>query len=209
VLVSNVLSAAKFVNDDIKKDENRFELICAHNWQSALAGATMIHHSEEAAAKVADRIITVSYPLHDYLIMHGCAAEKLRVCWNTVDCDYYDPDTVDPKRLHEFRARYGIAPGGLSCCCLQPHRSRPRTCSTCFYIIPAGDDQTGILADSSDPADLAMHLRSLLDHPEQAEKLGRRGRMRVKAYQAWDEIAARTSWIYEEALAVANSCPHM
>ncbi len=327
VLISNVLSAAKFVNELIKKDEKRFELICAHNWQSALAGimvkretglpfvfhlhsiedvraplktATMIRHIEETAAKVADRIITVCYPLHDYLIMHGFDAGKLRVCWNTVDRDFYDPDKVDSERLTELRARYGIAPGGklllltgasaqikdvltaleafqallpqhpgaklvilgrpeftiqlapkLSELQIEEHvelrselvsederrvhyaaadvifspalygpcnmisleamaMKKPviigakGICSTCDHIIPVGDDQTGVLADSSDPADLAVHLCSLLDHPEQAVNMGRRGRRRVEAYQAWDEIAARTLTIYEEAIAAVG-----
>jgi glycogen(starch) synthase len=327
VLIFNVLSAAKFVNQLIKKDEKRFELICAHNWQSALAGimvkretglafvfhlhsiediraplktAPMIRHIEETAAKVADRIITVCYPLHDYLIMHGFDARKLRVCWNTVDRDFYDPDKVDPERLTELRARYGIAPAGklllLTAAsaqikdvltaleafqALRPKHpgaklvilGRPEfttqlaqkltelhieeqvtllpelvsaderrahyaaadvifspslygpcnmisleamamkkpviigakgICSTCDHIIPVGDDQTGVLADSSDPADLALHLCSLLDHPEQAVKMGRRGRRRMEAYQAWDKIAARTLTIYEEAIEAAG-----
>lgn len=327
VLISNILSAAKFVNELIKKDKKRFELICAHNWQSALAGiivkhetglpfvfhlhsiedvrapqktATMICHIEETAANIADRIITVCYPLHDYLITHGFDARKLRVCWNTVDLDFYDPDRVNPERLAELRASYGIGsteklllltaasaqikdvltvlealqallpmhPGTKlvilgrpeftpqlvpklrelqieehvtlrsdliseeerrvhyaaadlifcpslhgPCNMISVEAMAMRKpvligakgiCSTCDHIVPLGDDQTGVLADGSDPADLAWHICSLLDDPERAGNMGRRGRRRMETYQSWDEIAARTLRIYEEAIAAVS-----
>ncbi len=328
VLISNVLSAAKFVNELIKKDKTHFELICAHNWQSALAGimvkretglpfvfhlhsiedvraspktATMICHIEETAAKIADRVITVCFPLHDYLITHGFDARKLRVCWNTVDPDFYDPDKVDPERVAELRASYGIAPAGklllltaasaqikdvltvlealhallpqhpkaklvilgrsefiaqlaptLRELLIEEHvivRSDPMSeeerrvhyaaadlifcpslhgpcnmisleamamrkpaligskgiCATCDHLITVGDDQTGVLADGSDPADLAWHICAMLDNPEQADRMGQRGRRRMETYQSWDEIAARTLRIYEEAIAAVST----
>ena len=38
ILIYNVLSATKFVNELIKKEGYEFDIICAHDWLSAIAG---------------------------------------------------------------------------------------------------------------------------------------------------------------------------
>ena len=137
VLIYNILSAAKFVNELIKKEGYKFDIICAHDWLSAMAGITVkqetglpfvfhIHstewgrsmgegaktvlYMEETAAKVADRIITVSYPMEEDLIRHGFDPNKIDVCWNGIRVDKYDPNRVANAEVTELRTRYGIGP---------------------------------------------------------------------------------------------------
>ena len=136
VLIYNILSASKFVNEFIRKERESFDIICAHNWQSAIAGiiikeeepslpfvfhlhsieenrstvreTTIIRHIEETAAHAADRIVTVCYPLHEYLMMHGFDKAKINVCWNAVNVEKYDPDKITRDASAELRRSYGI-----------------------------------------------------------------------------------------------------
>jgi glycogen(starch) synthase len=137
VLIYNILSASKFVNEFIKKDGYSFDIISAHNWTSAIAGIiikretelpfvfhlhslgegrsgpkdpTIIRHIEEIAAYAADRVVTVCFPLHEYLTRHGFNAAKTHVCWNTVDLDKFDPDKVDDTAIGALRKGYEIKP---------------------------------------------------------------------------------------------------
>ncbi len=136
VLIYNILSATKFVNDLIRKEGYKFDIICAHDWLSAMAGIMIkqetdlpfvfhfhstewgrslgggsetVIHIEKTAAEVADRIITVSYPMEEDLMRHGIDPEKITVCWNGVREDLYDPARVKPEDIANLRNRYGIA----------------------------------------------------------------------------------------------------
>ncbi len=135
VLIYNILSAAKFVNELIKKEGYKFDIICAHDWLSAMAGITVkqetglpfvfhlhstewgrsmgegaktVLHMEETAANVADRIITVSYPMEEDLIRHGFDPNKIDVCWNGIRVDKYDPNRLATADITALRSRYGI-----------------------------------------------------------------------------------------------------
>ncbi len=137
VLIYNILSAAKFVNSLIKKEDYAFDMICAHDWLSAMAGIIVkqetglpfvfhfhstewgralgggsdtVIHIEKTAAEVADRIITVSYPMEEDLIRHGIDPGKITVCWNGIHADVYSPERVKPEDIAALRARYDIAP---------------------------------------------------------------------------------------------------
>ncbi len=137
VLIYNILSAAKFVNSLIKKEGYTFDMICAHDWLSAMAGIMVkqetglpfvfhfhstewgralgggsdtVIHIEKTAAEVADRIITVSYPMEEDLIRHGIDPDKITVCWNGIHADVYSPERVKPEDIAALRAGYGIAP---------------------------------------------------------------------------------------------------
>jgi glycogen(starch) synthase len=137
VLIYNILSAAKFVNELIKKEGYKFDIICAHDWLSAMAGimikqetglpfvfhlhstewgrsmgegAKTVLHMEETAANVADRIITVSYPMEEDLIRHGFDPNKIDVCWNGIRVDKYDPNRLATADITALRSRYGIGP---------------------------------------------------------------------------------------------------
>jgi glycosyltransferase involved in cell wall biosynthesis len=138
VLIYNILSATKFVNELMKKEGYEFDIICAYDWLSAIAGIIVkretglpfvfhlnstewsrssgegsetVIHVEEAAANAADRIITVCYPMYEYLIMHGFDARKINVCWNSVNLDKYDPNKVKEDEIQELRKRYGVGLG--------------------------------------------------------------------------------------------------
>lgn len=137
LFVYNVLSAAKFVNELIKKEGYKFDIICAHDWLSAMAGIMIkqetglpfvfhlhstewgrsldsgsktVTHIEEAGANAADQLITVSYPMNEDLIRHGFDAAKIRVCWNGVYLDKYDPNRLNQEEIEDLRAEYGIGP---------------------------------------------------------------------------------------------------
>ncbi len=137
VIMYNILSVTKFVNQLIKKEGYKFDIICAYDWRSAIAGimikqetglpfifhlqstegsrsmgggSAIIRHIEETAAAVADRVITVCYPMQEYLTMHGFDATKINVCWNGVNLDKYDPKKVKEDEIQELRSRYGIGP---------------------------------------------------------------------------------------------------
>ncbi len=137
VLIYNILSATKLVNELIKKEGYNFDMICAHDWLSAMAG-TMIKqetglpfvfhlhstewgrsldggsetvlHIEKTAAEVADRIITVRYPMEEDLIRHGFDPDKTKVCWNDIRVDKYDPKRLAPEDITGLRSRYGVGP---------------------------------------------------------------------------------------------------
>ncbi len=135
VLMYNILSAAKFVNELIKKEGYKFDIICAHDWLSAIAGimvkqetglpfvlhlhstewgrsmgggSTIVRHIEETAANIADRVITVSYPMHEDLTRHGFDAAKICVCWNGINLNKHDPEKLEDKEIQTLRDKYGI-----------------------------------------------------------------------------------------------------
>jgi len=137
VLIYNILSATKFVNELIKKEGYNFDMICAHDWLSAMAGIMIkqetglpfvlhlhstewgrsldggsetVLHIEKTAADVADRIITVSYPMEEDLIRHGFDPDKIKVCWNGIRVDKYDPKRLANEDIMRLRSRYGIGP---------------------------------------------------------------------------------------------------
>jgi len=135
VLSYNLASATKFI-ELIQKGYN-FDIICAHDWLSAMAGIIIkqetglpfvlhlhstewgrslgggsetVIHFEETAADVADRIITVSYPMEEDLIRHGFEPSKIKVCWNGIRADRYDPKNVAGEEIMELKNRYEIGP---------------------------------------------------------------------------------------------------
>ncbi len=137
VLISNILSATKFVNQLIKKEGYAFDIICAHDWLSAMAGimakretglpfvfhfhstewgralgggSDTVIHIEKTAAEVADRVVTVSYPMQEDLIRHGIDSTKVKVCWNGIRTERYDPAAVSAEDVADLRAGYGIGP---------------------------------------------------------------------------------------------------
>jgi len=137
VLISNILSASKFANQLIRAEGYSFDLICAHDWLSAMAGiiakretnlpfvfhlhstewgraldggSATVTHIEKVAAEVADRIVTVSYPMQEDLVRHSIIPRKIKVCWNGVRVDRYDPARFTQDEIRALRARYGIRP---------------------------------------------------------------------------------------------------
>jgi glycogen(starch) synthase len=95
ILVYNYLSAAKLVNELIRKEGVKFDIVVAHDWLSAIGGMAVekeaglpfafhVHSTEKGrafgkgsvtvsnielhAAKAADLIVTVSYAMKDELV---------------------------------------------------------------------------------------------------------------------------------------------
>lgn len=134
ILLHNILTAAQIV-DLIKKDEREFDIIAVHDWLSGIAGLIAasnigrplvfhIHSSEQGrgmgngsetigsierrTGEAAQRIITVSYAMQEDLADQGFDGSKIRVCWNGVDAQKYDPSRIDPEERSATRRRYQI-----------------------------------------------------------------------------------------------------
>ena len=135
ILIYNYLSASKLVNELIKKDNLKYDIVVAHDWLSAIAGITVkeeselpfafhVHSTEKGrtlgngsevvsnielhGAKAADLIVTVSYAMKDELIKLGFPKEKIQVCYNGVDPQKYSPETVNSEQVKKIRESYGI-----------------------------------------------------------------------------------------------------
>jgi len=135
IFIHNVLSATKFINDLIKKEGYRFDVVCVHDWLSSIAGliiknetripvvfhvhstewgrsgghgSRVVSHFEWETAQRADRIITVSHAMRDDLTRHGWPQSKISVVWNGVDPERYNPQNCRPEDLQKIRHKYGI-----------------------------------------------------------------------------------------------------
>jgi glycosyltransferase involved in cell wall biosynthesis len=131
----NYLSAAKMINELVRSEDFKFDLVVAHDWLSIIAGITIkkelgiplafhVHSNERGrtlgngsdvvssienrGGHMADMVITVSYAMQDELIKAGFPAEKVRVCYNGVDPKKYSPDQVSQKRINAVKKLYGL-----------------------------------------------------------------------------------------------------
>ena len=136
ILMYNYLSASKMVNELVRSEDFKFDLVVAHDWLSVIAGisikkelgiplvfhvhsnergrtlgngSAVVSNIENRGGQMADRVITVSYAMQDELIQAGFPAEKIRVCYNGVDPKKYSPDQVSQKRIDAIRQRYGLS----------------------------------------------------------------------------------------------------
>lgn len=135
ILVYNYLSASKLVNELIRKENFKYDIIIAHDWLSAISGITIkkearlpfafhVHSTEKGrtlgngsevvsnielqGAKTADLIVTVSYAMKDELIKLGFPKEKIQVSYNGVDPQKYNPEAVDAEQIRKLREFYGV-----------------------------------------------------------------------------------------------------
>ncbi len=135
ILVYNYLSASKIVNELVKKERFKYDILVAHDWLSVIAGVTAkrelglplvfhVHSTEKGrtlgngsevvssiehrGGQMADLVITVSNAMRDELIELGFPKEKIRVCYNGVDPEKYSPDQVDEAKRTEIRESYGL-----------------------------------------------------------------------------------------------------
>lgn len=140
ILVYNYLSASKLVNDLIRKERFKYDIAIAHDWLSAISGITIkkelglpfafhVHSTEKGrtlgngsevvsnielhGAKAADLIVTVSYAMKDELEKLGFPKEKIQVCYNGVDPEKYNPETINAGAIKKIRDFYGIKDGEL------------------------------------------------------------------------------------------------
>jgi glycogen(starch) synthase len=135
ILMYNYLSASKMVNELVRSEDFKFDLVVAHDWLSVIAGISIkkelgiplafhVHSNERGrtlgngsgvvssienrGGQMADMVITVSYAMQDELIQTGFPAEKIRVCYNGVDPKKYSPDQVSQERIDAVRQQYGL-----------------------------------------------------------------------------------------------------
>ena len=135
ILMYNYLSAAKMINELVRSEDFKFDLVVAHDWLSVIAGITIqkelgiplvfhvhsnergrtlgngsavVRNMEHRGGLMADMVITVSYAMQDELIQAGFPAEKIRVCYNGVDPKKYNPQQVSEERILEIRQNYGF-----------------------------------------------------------------------------------------------------
>lgn len=135
LMVYNYLSAAKLVNELIKKENMKFDVVVAHDWLSIMGGITVkretglplafhVHSTEYGrtmgngsdvvsnielrGGNMADMIVTVSYAMKDELVQLGFPKEKIHVSYNGVDPNKYNPQDVTAEQTRKIRALYGI-----------------------------------------------------------------------------------------------------
>ena len=135
LMVYNYLSAAKLLNELVKKEGVKYDLVVAHDWLSVMGGVTVkkesgmplvfhVHSTEKGrtlgsgssvvsnielrGATKADMIITVSYAMKDELIQLGFPRDKIHVSYNGVDPKKYDPASVSAEQVRKIRERYGL-----------------------------------------------------------------------------------------------------
>jgi glycogen(starch) synthase len=135
LMVYNYLSAAKLVNELIKREGMKYDVVVAHDWLSAMGGITVkresglplafhVHSTEKGrtlgngssvvsnielrAGKMADLVVTVSYAMKDELIGLGFPKEKIQVSYNGVDPQKYNPANISKESVQKIRAKYGL-----------------------------------------------------------------------------------------------------
>ena len=135
ILVYNYLGASKLVNELIKKEGFKYDIVVAHDWLSAISGITVkkeanlpfafhMHSSEKGrtmgngsevvsnielrGARAADLVVTVSYAMKDELATLGFPKEKIQVCYNGVDPQKYNPEAVSAEQIRKIRVSYGL-----------------------------------------------------------------------------------------------------
>ncbi|UCH38327.1 MAG: glycosyltransferase family 4 protein [Candidatus Bathyarchaeota archaeon] len=134
VFLYNVLSASKLINDLVRMENRSINIIVSHDWLGSVGGILAskgldrpmvfhIHSTEQGragngsdtikrleklAGDHADRIITVSYAMRDHLISLGYNEEKIRVVYNGIDVNKYNPQRYSPQVVEATRRSLGI-----------------------------------------------------------------------------------------------------
>jgi len=135
VISYNTMSASQLVNQFVRKEGKKYDIIDAHDWlgipggmiakreldiplifhvhsteigRSIGRGSHTIKDIEFEGGQVSDCIITVSYAMKDELEKLGFPQDKIRVCWNGVDPNKYDPKKITYEEKLQLRRNYGI-----------------------------------------------------------------------------------------------------
>ena len=135
VVSYNTMSAVQLVNHLVKKEKKSYDVIDAHDWLGIIGGMVVkkeidlplifhVHSTEHGRSlgngsntiksieydggQNADRVITVSHAMKEELEKLGFPREKIKVCWNGVDPDKYDPDRISDKDIKKLRKKYKI-----------------------------------------------------------------------------------------------------
>jgi len=140
ILVYNYLSASKVVNELVKSEGFKYDIVVAHDWLSVMGGTAIkrelglpfvfhVHSTEKGrtlgngsevisnieyrGGQMADVVVTVSSAMRDELVTLGFPADKIRVVPNGVDPQKYSPEQVNNDRVGEVRQRYGLKDSDL------------------------------------------------------------------------------------------------
>jgi glycosyltransferase involved in cell wall biosynthesis len=135
LLMYNYLTASKLVNDLVRSEDFKYDIVIAHDWLSVIGGtaikrelglpfvfhvhstekgrtlgngSNVIYNIELRGGQLADIIVTVSNAMRDELITLGFPAEKIRVIYNGVDPQKYSMQQVSKEKISELRQRYGL-----------------------------------------------------------------------------------------------------
>jgi glycosyltransferase involved in cell wall biosynthesis len=135
VFLYNVLSASKLINDLVRMENRSIDVLVSHDWLGSIGGilasnglgrplifhihsteqgragngSVTIKRLEKLAGDYADRIITVSYAMRDHLISLGYNEEKIRVVYNGIDVEKYNPKRFHPHDVQATRRSLGIS----------------------------------------------------------------------------------------------------
>ena len=131
----NTMSVSHIVNQLVRKEGKHFDIIDAHDWlgimggiiakkelknplifhvhstevgRSVGRGSHIIKDIEYEGGQVADCIVTVSFAMKDELEKLGFPPDKIRVCWNGIDPNKYDPLKVSQMERQKLRRGYKI-----------------------------------------------------------------------------------------------------
>jgi len=140
ILVYNYLSASKLINELVKRDEFKYDVVAAHDWLSAISGIAIkrelglplvfhVHSTEKGrtlgngsdvvsnieyrGAQMADMVVTVSEAMKNEMAELGFPKEKIQVCYNGVDPEKYSREQVSGEKVREVRQRYGLGDNDL------------------------------------------------------------------------------------------------
>jgi len=135
LLMYNYLTASKLVNDLVRSEDFKYDIVVAHDWLSVIGGTAIkrelglpfvfhVHSTEKGrtlgngseviynielrGGQLADMIVTVSNAMRDELITLGFPAEKIKVIYNGVDPQKYSPQQVSKEKVYEIRQSYGL-----------------------------------------------------------------------------------------------------
>jgi glycogen(starch) synthase len=136
IFAYNVLSASKLVNELITNEDKKIDIITAHDWLSIIAGACckselkiplafhvhstekgrtlgggspVVNALESTGGSTSDIVVTVSHAMRDELIGLGFSEKKIRVCYDGVNPNKYDPTKMDRVKVRKLRERYGLS----------------------------------------------------------------------------------------------------
>jgi len=140
ILVYNYLSAAKLINELVRRDEFKYDVVVAHDWLSAISGIAVkrelglplifhVHSTEKGrtlgngsdvvsnierrGAQMADMVVTVSEAMRKEMTEIGFPKEKIQVCYNGVDPEKYSHGQVSEEKVREVRQEYGLGDNDL------------------------------------------------------------------------------------------------
>jgi len=104
----NYLSASKLINERELKLPLVFHVHSTEKGRTLGNGSEVISNLELRGGKTADMVITVSNAMKEELKQLGFPEEKIRVCYNGVDPEKYNPNKVSKREIAQIRQKYGL-----------------------------------------------------------------------------------------------------